>query len=75
MEQTVRFGRFISGFLDNMATPMKNATSTKDFDSYENLTDCDEIKNAYTDLCKEEVMKYLLNAVFSFFLLIPTKRQ
>ena len=47
-----------------MATPMKNATSSKDFDSLENLTDLDEIKNAYTGLCKEEVMIHLNNDQF-----------
>ena len=51
-----------------MATPMKNATSSKDFDSLEHLTDFDEIKNAYTDLCKDEVMEYLSNDPFLHFL-------
>ena len=45
-----------SGCLGNMATPMKNATSTNEGDSFENLIDFDEIKNAYADLCREEVL-------------------
>ena len=43
-----------------MATPMKIATSTNEIDSYENLIDFEEIKNAYANLCQEEVLTHLL---------------